>query len=857
MEKLWLRWTIRNSTSTNLGKKQVKSSKMENQNKENNTISFSIERQFHILKHFYSIDNDYLVYLISKGFDKEAIFSAMKNPGSKFFHYFCSSPEKLFILIKENISAGNFSNKYGPHVYSFSFPDFTPGLGIDNIIDITGSDEELAIAVREPVKKINSPKFKITDTFHVILKNAENGHEIVTIFPGEYAPAIPLKEFQSASDYAESDDYWSHHAIADVFLTNEKAEKIRESESILDDIWKNRYIQSGLSYERALKLADESENIQYLRGKNFALLYCKAIELIQAKDDESNLELLSTIHRYFRQTSDTGGIIKTLLVKAGYFDMYGLYHEGINCVITGLKLIEGKHYDETLLSDYYSQAGFLFMRISDLDESLQYFEKCLNIRIKNDDKPGMAASYNQIGRAFTLKKEFEKGKENYNKSIEIRTELGHKGALAWSYIGMASMSEESGEFDKAISYYQKAIEITAQTNDQKANLICLLGKGKLLVSGKKYEEALILLQNALEISKTINTKPVQYQIHYQLSLALEETGNHFDAYYHFKEFHNIKEEVINNETFNKLKKQQVGYSVEKAEKEAEIERIRNVELKAANDRISTQKALLDEMYSDLRKSIDYAKLIQDSVLPNPMLLDNIFSDSFILFRPRDVVSGDFFWFGRSGKKILITAADCTGHGVPGAIVSMLGMTFINEIFIQEKITDPGKILDHLREKIIRTLKQNVVEDEQTNSADQSIAVKDGMDISMIVIDEDKKTAVFAGANNPLYLIRNKELIEYKGDKMPVAIHSHMENYATHKITLQNDDALYLITDGYPDQFGGPNNKKFLYKRLKEMLIDISGQPMNEQKEKLDSKIIEWIGNEPQTDDITILGIKWK
>ncbi|MFH2094506.1 MAG: SpoIIE family protein phosphatase, partial [Bacteroidota bacterium] len=271
------------------------------------------------------------------------------------------------------------------------------------------------------------------------------------------------------------------------------------------------------------------------------------------------------------------------------------------------------------------------------------------------------------------------------------------------------------------------------------------------------------------------------------------------------------------------------------------------EIEAQRDIVSSQKDHIETIHLELSQSIDYAKRIQSSILSDVSILSSNFSDYFVLFRPRDKVSGDFYWWREVEGHLLITVADCTGHGVPGGFMSMLGISFLREIIVKEYITHPGVVLRRLRKEIINVMKQKGASGEQ----------KDGMDMALISINIETKHMQFSGANNPLYIIRDGELIEYKGDKMPIAIYEKMDKFNTTELQLMPGDQLYMFSDGYADQFGGPTpgGKKFKYKSFKELLVKYNQAEMTEQKAALEKIFDDWRGEIEQIDDVVVLGIK--
>ncbi|MBU0764490.1 MAG: SpoIIE family protein phosphatase, partial [Bacteroidetes bacterium] len=286
-------------------------------------------------------------------------------------------------------------------------------------------------------------------------------------------------------------------------------------------------------------------------------------------------------------------------------------------------------------------------------------------------------------------------------------------------------------------------------------------------------------------------------------------------------------------------------------------------------KIKQAEAEIKKQKEEITDSILYAKRIQSAILPAKFIDDSIIRDHFILYLPRDIVSGDFYWFTKVGKVTVIAVADCTGHGVPGAFMSMLGITLFNEIVNKAHITRTGDVLNELRNNILSSFKQNTVlhANEKHNETKHRISalgqVRDGMDIALIAIENDTKKCQFSGAINSLFLVRGNEIIEYKGDKMPVALHENMQPFSTTDFQLEPDDRLYLFSDGFIDQFGGPEGKKIKSKPFKEILISNHKKSMTEQKLILKNTLEDWMNHVSRTngkpyeqiDDITVLGIR--
>lgn len=273
---------------------------------------------------------------------------------------------------------------------------------------------------------------------------------------------------------------------------------------------------------------------------------------------------------------------------------------------------------------------------------------------------------------------------------------------------------------------------------------------------------------------------------------------------------------------------------------------RNLELQAQNEEIACQRDKLNDKNKEIRESIVYAKRIQTAVLPRQDYIDEILHENFILFRPRNEVSGDFYWVRQVNGYIVIAVADCTGHGVPGAIMSMLGISFINEIIYNREITQCNEALNELRKQIKHTLRQT----GRYGEAD------DGMDIAVCAIDTHSNKMQYAGANNSLYLIQNNEFIEIKADRMPIGYSpNEKRSFTNHEIQLKEGDVIYLSSDGFMDQFGGSMNHKYMSKNFKRKLLEIHNKPMFVQKELLDDELDKWMGGIEQTDDILVMGVR--
>jgi len=271
------------------------------------------------------------------------------------------------------------------------------------------------------------------------------------------------------------------------------------------------------------------------------------------------------------------------------------------------------------------------------------------------------------------------------------------------------------------------------------------------------------------------------------------------------------------------------------------------ELSRANKKLTDANKQVEEKNRDLISSINYAKMIQEAIFPPESLISKLLPESFIFYRPKEIVSGDFYWVDEFEGRIFVAAVDCTGHGVPGAFMSIVGHNLLNDAVREHKIGEPSKILDRLNQGVNLTLRQTV----------EDASVKDGMDIAFCCINTNTKTLEYAGAYNPLYLVRNGQMIETKADKFPIGLSfgDSPKKYTNHVIPYEKGDSVYIFTDGFADQFGGPLGKKYKYDRFKSLLLDIHQLEPTKQRKVIEKEFVDWMGDLVQIDDTLVIGIR--
>ena len=555
------------------------------------------------------------------------------------------------------------------------------------------------------------------------------------------------------------------------------------------------------------------------------------------------------------------------------------------------------------MADYFNNIGAIYYNQNQLDKALHYYLKSLNIEriIKNNS--GIALSYNNIGLIQSKKMLYKSAIESYQNAIHYYEKVGNKNKLALAYASIASLNINL--FDKynkqtylkeAVNYAQKAYFIAQEINSlpRKINALNHLRNAyKLLKSYNKsiyYTDLYIAAKDSLfniEKHKGLAELEAKYQFHKKIAIDSIASAKKLEI--QNLELKRVKSEknmliggailllvfsILIFRSYNQKRKINIGLQLKNNEIMFQHDKIvaQKDEIEAQRDTVELQKERINNIYKEISQSIDYAKRIQNSTLPNTSYLQKNVEDHFIFFKPKDVVSGDFYWWAKIEDDLVLAVADCTGHGVPGAIMSMLGMSLLKETVVKEYISHPGVILRRLRKEVINTLQQKGEIGEQ----------KDGMDMAIVAINYKNKSIQFSGANNPLYIITDTELkfenekskdlvkkfdssdlqidskkllYEIKPDKMPIAIYEKMNRYTTHSFVLNKGDQLYMFSDGYADQFGGPKGKKFMRKAFKRLLLSNAHLSMETQKNKIINVFEEWKSSQEQVDDIVILGIK--
>ncbi len=573
-------------------------------------------------------------------------------------------------------------------------------------------------------------------------------------------------------------------------------------------------------------------------------------------------------------------------------------------------LILAENYDSTCVIEYcYQILGEAYFFQENYESSLNYFKKFLATQVEKENKIGIGRAYNNLGIVYRVLENYKEAIHCYEKSMAINLELNDISGLSSTYNNLGVLHEHLNLFGQARDYYNKSLNIELELEDNEGISTSYLNLGGIHLKLRNYQLAIDYCNKSIELCEKYSyyhSLELNYDILYQIYKEIEEYKK---ALVFLEKFYDLKYNRINEETNTQIAELELKYKSDKQEKEIRLLqkqkhqksilniigfsilfiililvfillrinklrhdnnqtlRTKNVEvlqqkeeieaqrdeIEAQRDEIKRQRDLSElqtnkiiKQNKDITDSIEYAKHIQIALFPDKITLQKVLKNGFCLFKPKDIVSGDFYWVGHTQNKSVIVAADCTGHGVPGAFMSIIGINFLNEIVYDENIVTPNEILNELRKKIIKTM-------VHANRIEES---KDGMDVALITIDYDTMKLEYAGAYNHLYYIHDHMLNVIKADRMPVGIsEKSIASFTNHTMDIQSGDIFYLFTDGFADQFGGPLRKKFRIGNLRELLLEVHEKEMTEQKRLLFEAFINWKGKEQQVDDVLAIGIK--
>lgn len=522
--------------------------------------------------------------------------------------------------------------------------------------------------------------------------------------------------------------------------------------------------------------------------------------------------------------------------------------------------------------------GYIYEHQNLPQTAIIQYESALAVATKIGDKDQMADSYNLLGSVYFNKYEDEKALENFSKALELNKELGNEKKIIEGLNNVAVVFKDMGRHDEALKNFFQLLQYSREKDHLDNQIVAYHNIGITYFDKNEYETGIKYLDSSVIISVKTHDFAALMEIYQSYSDYYSKKKDFEKAFEYFKLKFAAKDSLLQITRDKEFIEMSTKYDTEKKDAEnkllkAEGEKQKavtlgisiglllvalmaffifrgykqkqkaNVLLANQNEAIREQKNIIEEKQKEILDSIAYAKRLQEAILPPLSVMNKFFDSVFICYQPKDIVAGDFYWMEHQGDHTFIAVADCTGHGVPGAMVSVICSTALNRAVLEFGLAEPGKILDKTRELVLETF----------SKSDKD--VKDGMDISLLAINRKNNSVSWAGANNRLWYTSGNIMKEITADKQPIGKTDNPRPFTTHSIHLEKDSLVFLFTDGYADQFGGPKGKKFKYKQLKELLIMNASKNMGEQKEALLNTFNNWKGNLEQVDDVCVIGVK--
>ncbi|MGZ6540052.1 MAG: tetratricopeptide repeat protein, partial [Bacteroidia bacterium] len=554
-------------------------------------------------------------------------------------------------------------------------------------------------------------------------------------------------------------------------------------------------------------------------------------------------------------------------------------------------------------ADCLFRIAVIYDRQEQPQKAITFCENAITIQKEIKDSAGMAYSYHRMGLCYEGLKKYDEALKFLEISLDIRKKIGAKAQFGASLNGIGLVYMDEGDYQKALLKFYDAYKYWSEANDKEGLVIATGNLAELSMKMHDDDNALKYFLESSKIADEIHALSFQKGTLRSLAEIYYRKRDYKTAYDYFSKFSDLRDKLYSDENSQRMAQMQSQYGSEQKEQTIKLltkeKQLQDSELgqkriflnalmiggilvlllafmfynryrlkQKANDRlqnafqeIEEKNEKLIEVYNVLEQnrdeivtknkeitdSIKYAKRLQEAILPTNDFISGLFPQSFVLYKPKDIVSGDFYWFERWGDKKLFAAVDCTGHGVPGAFMSIVGFNQLNQAVNESGLSRPNLILNALNKGITKALKQTL----------EGSTVKDGMDIALCAFDQTKNILEYSGAYNSLWYIRNNSLTEIKADKKPIGVFlgEELKPFTNHEIQLEKGDTVYIFTDGFADQFGGPKGKKFKYKPLQQLLLDNQHLSMQEQRDLLDFTIEKWKGTLEQVDDILIIGIK--
>ena len=647
---------------------------------------------------------------------------------------------------------------------------------------------------------------------------------------------------------------------------------------------KGDYTKALDYYNEAVVIADKMKDLEQIGilVNNIGNVFNDKGEFIQA------LEYYKQSLAIRQKLGDLRGIANSYVNIGNVYYNQSRYLAAIDAHYQSLKPNEQLGNKQAIAKTYMT-LGSIYQKQKDEKKALEFYQKAEAIILQLGDKSMLSICYRYLGDSYQTQKDYVRAQKYFNDGLKISQSIGDEKGIRESYNILGNFFQEKGDYLEAERYFRLYLEKSQSIENNKGIAEAFIGVGGALMGQNKMKDAISSCKKGYEIIVDNRASLIKQAACECLYQAYNEIGKNDSAFKYIALFYGYRDSLKNEEISTEMTRRNLEHDYDKKkiadslatankemvvkiqhEEESKKQKLyiymsmgaflitlilaigifTNFRLKQQSAKIiKKQKEMVEEKNAEIMSSIRYAQRIQNALLTSDEHWDAISQDYFVMLKPKDVVSGDFYWAHYfNDNKAIWVAADCTGHGVPGAFMSMLGIGFLNEIVIEDNIHNPDEILNRLRTKIINALRQKGVQHQQM----------DGMDLALCLIDKSSSRLFFAGANNPVWIMRNKEIIEVSADKQPVGylVEEKSHPFTMHEIPLQKGDIIYTFTDGFADQFGGEHGKKFKYKRFRELFKSVDSLPMKEQKDVIEQAFEQWKGSHEQVDDVCIIGVKF-
>lgn len=541
--------------------------------------------------------------------------------------------------------------------------------------------------------------------------------------------------------------------------------------------------------------------------------------------------------------------------------------------------------DPATLAEAYNAFGSFKMNTGNFEGTDTYFEQAIELAIEAGDSIGLTSHYNDFGILLMMTSKYDRGLEYWEKSLDLKLKMGRELQATSTMSNIATYYKDIGRYYEASEYLKDAVRIKTRYNDYYGLGSTYSILGEMYYQLENYPKSIVMYDSALYFMDTTKANIGILASTQGKAMAYESMGNYKFAMREWKRYARMyenyhdenktriaseleekyetkqkEEENLRLQTANELKDARLEEEAARNELQATNNLYLMIGLilaglvlfgiilalsrvRAAKRQVDKQKEIVEEKNKEITDSISYAKRIQEAILPSDNSINSVLADNFVLYMPKDIVAGDFYWMEELGNQVLIAVADCTGHGVPGAMVSVVCHNALNRSVREFGLTEPGEILDKTTDLVIETFEKS----------DRD--VKDGMDIALCLIDFKNGSVKFSGANNSLYHLSQGELNSIPANKQPIGKFANRVPFETRSLSVNKGDVLYLFTDGYADQFGGEKGKKLKYKPFKQLLLQNHKEDMAKQCQSLEQFFIDWRGDYEQVDDICVIGIR--